>query len=70
MDKLTEERIAATKCFIKDLSKLQDIYFANLMRKMNPTIQAEEFLFDYIFNSENDTFEEYLKEHGYDSSIY
>lgn len=56
-----EDRIYAVKTFISELSKVQDLYFQNLVKEMDITPTGEEYLFDYIFNStEEEDFEHYL----------
>jgi hypothetical protein len=61
-----EDAIYHTKRFINELSKVQNLYFQNLVNNLDINESGEEWLFDYIFNSEEDgdtlTFDEYLHE--------
>ena len=61
MSKHPDDRIFATKDFINELSKVQDRYFKKLCRKLDLPKEAEDYLFDYIFNENRPlTFGEYL----------
>ena len=61
MSKHPDDRILATKDFINELSKVQDRYFKKLCRKLDLPKEAEDYLFDYIFNERDPlTFGEYL----------
>jgi len=59
-----EDAIYKTKRFINELSKVQTLYFDDLVNNLNINENGEEWLFDYIFNSGEDgeklTFDEYL----------
>jgi hypothetical protein len=56
-----DDRIFATKEFINELSKVQDRYFNKLCKKLDLPKEAEDYLFDYIFNENRPiTFGEYL----------
>jgi len=57
-----EDQIAKTREFIQELGRVQDLYYETLKTELNfLSAKGEEFLFDYIFNSgEETTFEEYL----------
>jgi hypothetical protein len=69
-----EDKIYRVKTFINELAKVQDNYFENLFEELHHDNFSDEFgsledanewLFDYIFNcSEEVTFEEYLADHG------
>jgi len=69
-----EDEIYRVKTFINELSKVQDQYFENLFEELQTDKFSDEFeseedanewLFDYIFNGGNEvTFEEYLADHG------
>jgi hypothetical protein len=69
-----EDEIYRVREFIQELSKVQDDYFNNLFTKLQEDNfsnefeseeDANEWLFDYIFNSGADKmFEEYLADHG------
>jgi hypothetical protein len=61
VSKHPDDRIMATKDFINELSKVQDRYFKKLCRKLELPKEAEDYLFDYIFNETRPlTFGEYL----------
>lgn len=70
MSQINEEKIELTRQFIRDLSALQDFRYNTLIQQLDLTEKGEEFLFDYVFNSEENTFEEYLKFFNYDGPIY
>lgn len=73
MSQINEEKIELTRRFIRDLSALQDIHYDTLVRGLNLTEEAKEFLFDYMFNHNDPiitTFKLYLEQHGYDGPIY
>lgn len=60
-----DDRIMATKDFINEMSKVQDRYFKKLCSKLCLPNEAEDYLFDYIFNeSDPVTFGEYLDRIG------
>ena len=61
MSKHPDDRIFAAKDFINELSKVQDRYFKKLCRKLDLPKEAEDHLFDYIYNETRPiTFGEYL----------
>ena len=70
MSQINEEKIEQTKKFIRSLSELQDELYTNLLEEIDIDPDVEEFLFDYVFNSDENTFEEYLKFFNYDGPIY
>ena len=70
MSQINEEKIELTRQFIRDLSALQDFRYNTLIQQLDLTEKGEEFLFDYVFNSDENTFEEYLKFFNYDGPIY
>lgn len=69
-----EDKIWKVREFIQELEKVQEVYFDNLFEELNEDNfsnefeseeDANEWLFDYIFNSGADKmFEEYLEDHG------
>ncbi len=65
MSKHPDDRIFATKDFINELSKVQDRYFKKLCKKLDLHKEAEDYLFDYIYNENKElTFGEYLDKLG------
>ena len=65
MKRHPDDRIFAVKDFINELSKVQDRYFKKLCRKLDLPKEAEDYLFDYIFNERDEvTFGEYLDNLG------
>ncbi len=60
------ELMEKAKYLINELSKVQELYYDNLLDEINVVEGEEDWLFDYIFNLtvENSTFAEYLKEYG------
>lgn len=63
-----EEQISYIRNFIRELTKVQESYFNNLIESLNLTEEGEICLFDYIHNSEDEdkyiTFEEYMDFYG------
>lgn len=69
-----EDKIWKVREFIQELSKVQEVYFNNLFEELNgdnfsnefeSKEEANEWLFDYIFNGDDDlSFEEYLANYG------
>lgn len=56
-----EDRIYAVKKFINELSNVQDFYFNQLLLELNLKDEVNDYLFDYIFNSDDKMeFDEYL----------
>ena len=65
MSKHPDDRIMVTKDFINEVSKVQDRYFKKLCKKLDLPTEAEDFMFDYIFNEKSPiTFGEYLDRLG------
>lgn len=60
-----DDQIFKVKDFINELSKVQDAYFSALTEHLEIPKEAEDYLFDYIFNeNEMVTFGEYLDKLG------
>jgi hypothetical protein len=60
-----DDQIFKVKDFINELSKVQDSYFSGLVKNLNISKEAEDYLFDYVFNEHNQmTFGEYLDKLG------
>lgn len=55
-----EDQIYKIREFIRELSSVQDLYYERLKANLGFDPKLEEFLFDYVYNSDEDTFEEYL----------
>ena len=70
MSQINEEKIEQTKKFIRSLSKLQDELYTNLLEEIDIDPDVEDFLFDYVFNSDNTTFAAYLEGYSFDGPIY
>ena len=70
MSQIIEEKIELTRQFIRDLSALQDFRYDTLIQQLDLTEKGEEFLFDYVFNSDNTTFAAYLEGYSFDGPIY
>lgn len=59
-----EDLIFKTREFIRELSKVQDLYYESLKAELNLTADVEDFLFDYIYNwDEPVSFEEHLEKY-------
>jgi hypothetical protein len=62
-----EDLIYNVRIFIKELAKVQDERFESLVDALKLNKKGEKWLWDYIFNSDEDTeesFEEYLGRYG------
>lgn len=60
-----EDRIFEVKKFINELENVQTFYYNQLLLELDLNQKGDDFLFDYIFNSDHkDTFEEYLEKMG------
>jgi hypothetical protein len=60
-----EDLIYKNRAFIQEFGRVQDLYYDTLKNELELSDKAEEFLFDYIFNSgEEISFEEYLTKFG------
>jgi hypothetical protein len=60
-----EDEIYRVKQFIKELSNIQEHYLENLNKELGLTEEGETWLFDFIFNEDDQiTFEEYLERYG------
>ena len=70
MSQINEQKIEQTKKFIRSLSELQDELYTNLLEEIDIDPDVEDFLFDYVFNSDNTTFAAYLEGYSFDGPIY
>lgn len=65
-NKHPDDAISETKTFLNELSKIQNQYFENLSRDLNLSEEGEGWLFDFIFNSDEEDnkmlFTEFLKD--------
>ena len=60
-----DDQIFKVKDFINELSKVQDRYFKKLCRNLDLSKEAEDYLFDYVYNETAPlTFGEYLDRIG------
>lgn len=67
-----EDKIYNVKKFVNELSNVQDYYFNQLVIDLDLNTKGSDWLFDYIFNhNENSSFEEYLCRYSvnYDSLV-
>lgn len=56
-----EDRIFATKNFINELENVQTFYYNQLLLDLNLNEEANDYLFDYVYNENAEiSFEEYL----------
>ncbi len=70
-EEVAEDIISKTKGFIRELARVQDIYYESLKEELNLTEEGEEFLFDYIYNwDEPISFKEHLKHYNIDTPIF
>jgi len=70
MSQINELKIEQTKKIIRSLSELQDRLYTNLLEEIDIDPDVEDFLFDYVFNSNNTTFAAYLEGYSFDGPIY
>jgi hypothetical protein len=58
-----EDAIYKVKTFVKELQNVQETYIKNLVQDLNLNKDGEEWLFDYIYNSDEtvDDFSHYLE---------
>lgn len=70
MSQINREKIELTKRFIRSLAELQDEHYTILLQETDISPNAEDFLFDYVYNSNFTTFAAYLEAYGYDGPIY
>jgi predicted N-formylglutamate amidohydrolase len=56
-----EDRIFAAKNFINELENVQTFYYNQLLLDLNLKEEADDYLFDYVYNENAEiSFEEYL----------
>ena len=55
-----------TKYLIQELSNIQDLYFSTLVDEVGVFEEEEDWVFDYVFNKNDDykTFEDFLARYG------
>jgi hypothetical protein len=64
-----EDLIFKNREFIKEIEKVQDLYFETLVLELGLNDKGEEWLFDYIYNGDLGlSFSEYLTDYGVDES--
>jgi hypothetical protein len=51
-NKHPDDAIFETKTFLNELSKIQNQYFENLLQDLNLSEEGEGWLFDFIFNGD------------------
>lgn len=49
-----DDAIFETKAFLNELSKIQNQYFENLLQDLNLSEEGEGWLFDFIFNGDEE----------------
>lgn len=49
-----DDAIFETKTFLNELSKIQNQYFENLLQDLNLSEEGEGWLFDFIFNGDEE----------------
>jgi hypothetical protein len=60
-----EDRIYAVKQFINELESVQTFYYNQLLLELNLNSEADDYLFDYVYNEDGKlTFDEYLNKLG------
>ena len=53
-NKHPDDAIFETKAFLNELSKIRNQYFENLLQDLNLSEEGEGWLFDFIFNSDEE----------------
>lgn len=69
LDKIMElknmlESIDKTKFLISELTKIQALYYDTLRDEVGVMDESEDWLFDYIYNVEEGSFEDFLKRYN------
>lgn len=54
-----EDEIYKVKTFINELQKVQEEYFVRLAESLNLSKEGEDWLFDYIHNSDKNEFDDF-----------
>lgn len=66
-----EDLIYKNLKFIQELTRVKELYFETLVAELGLNKKGEDWLFDYIYNSEYDTSEDfpsYLENYGVDQT--
>lgn len=58
------ESIDRTKFLITELTRVQALYYDSLRDELGVLDESEDWLFDYIYNVEEGSFEDFLKKYG------
>lgn len=58
------ESIDKTKFLISELTKIQALYYDTLRDELGVMDESEDWLFDYIYNVEEGSFEDFLKRYN------
>lgn len=53
-----------TKFLVRELQNVQELYYDTLVSEIGIEENKETFLFNYIFNSEESSMEEFLKKYS------
>lgn len=54
-----EDEIYKVKTFINELQKVQEEYFTKLVENLNLSKEGEDWLFDYLHNSDKNEFDDF-----------
>jgi hypothetical protein len=54
-----EDQIHKAKTFINELEKVQEEYFTRLVENLDLSKEGEDWLFDYIYNSSENEFDDF-----------
>lgn len=60
------KQLERTKFLIGELTNIQNLYYDTLVSELGIREEDEEFLFDYIYNGDEASFQEYLIKYNKD----
>jgi hypothetical protein len=58
------KKIENTKFLITKLTEVQSLYYETLRDDIGVMIESEDWLFDYIYNVKDESFEEFLERYN------